>query len=104
MCKGVAGTVTVFAWAALVVFTIATAALLTLLGRALFHALDRVDRARDEVWTMGKTLDTISARLERIEVHLGEGDHRMEDFRDELRATMRRDLREIVDRETARPR
>jgi hypothetical protein len=93
----VAATVTVFAWSALLVFTATTAALLVLLGRALFHALDRVDRARDEVWTMGKTLDSISARLERIEVHLGEGDHRMEGFRDELRATMRRDLREIVD-------
>jgi hypothetical protein len=89
--------VTVFAWSALLVFTVTTAALMVLLGRALFHALDRVDRARDEVWTMGKTLDSISARLERIEVHLGEGDSRMDGFRDELRATMRRDLREIVD-------
>jgi hypothetical protein len=89
--------VTVFAWSALLVFTVTTAALLVLLGRALFHALDRVDRARDEVWTMGKTLDSISLRLERIETHLGEGDHRLDGFRDELRATMRRDLREIVD-------
>jgi hypothetical protein len=96
---------TVFAWAALVVFTAATAALLVLLGRALFHALDRVDRAREDVWTMAKTLDSISLRLERIEVHLGEGDNRMEGFRDELRSTMRRDLREIVDRDAAsRPR
>ena len=88
---------TVFAWSALLVFTATTAALLVLLGRALFHALDRVDRARDDVWTMAKTLDSISARLERIEVHLGAGDQRMEGFRDELRATMRRDMREIVD-------
>lgn len=89
--------VTVFAWSALLVFTVTTAALLVLLGRALFHALDRVDRARDDVWTMAKTLDSISARLERIEVHLGDGDQRMEGFRDELRSTMRRDLREIVE-------
>jgi biopolymer transport protein ExbB/TolQ len=93
----VAATVTVFAWSALLVFTVTTAALLVLLGRALFHALDRVDRARDDVWTMAKTLDSISARLERIEVHLGAGDQRMEGFRDELRSTMRRDLREIVE-------
>lgn len=92
-----AATVTVFAWSALLVFTVTTAALFVLLGRALFHALDRVDRARDDVWTMAKTLDSISARLERIEVHLGSGDQRLEGFRDELRATMRRDLREIVD-------
>jgi hypothetical protein len=46
---------------------------------------------------MGKTLDAISARLERIEVHLGEGDHRLDGFRDDLRAMMRRDLREIMD-------
>jgi hypothetical protein len=92
--------VTVFAWSALLVFTVTTAALLVLLGRALFHALDRVDRARDEVWTMGKTLEQISLRLERIEVHLGEGEQRLDGFRDELRATMRRDLREIVDGST----
>jgi hypothetical protein len=89
--------VTVFAWSALLVFTITTAALLVLLGRALFHALDRVDRARDEVWTMGKTLDSISSRLERIEVHLGEGEQRLDGFRDELRGTIRRDLRELMD-------
>jgi biopolymer transport protein ExbB/TolQ len=92
--------VTAFAWSALFVFTVTTAALLVLLGRALFHALDRVDRARDEVWTMGKTLESISLRLERIEVHLGEGEQRLEGFRDELRSTMRRDLREIVDSST----
>jgi hypothetical protein len=99
--KGVAATVTVFAWSALLVFTLTTAALLVLLGRALFHSLDRVDRAREEVWTMGKTLDAISARLERIEVHLGEGDHRLDGFRDDLRAMMRRDLREIMDGQTS---
>lgn len=88
---------TVFAWSALLVFTVTTAALLVLLGRALFHALDRVDRARDEVWTMVKTLDSISARLERIESSLGGNDQRLDGFRDELRATMRRDLREIMD-------
>ena len=53
---------TIFAWSALLVFTLATAALLVLLGKALFHALDRVDRVRDE-----------------------------------LRAALRRDMREILD-------
>src|SRR6266536_3841840 len=33
---------TVFAWSALLVFTVTTAALLALLGKALFHALDPV--------------------------------------------------------------
>ena len=93
-----------FAWSALVVFTVATAALLVLLGKALFHALDRVDRARDEVWTMGKTLDAISSRLERIEGQLGESESRLDAVRDELRSSMRRDLREILDGTTSRVR
>jgi hypothetical protein len=89
--------VTVFAWAALSVFTIATAALLLLLSKAMFHALDRVDRVRDEVWSMAKTVETIAVRLERIEARLSENDLRAEAQRDELRATMRRDMREIFD-------
>jgi hypothetical protein len=94
--KGVAR-VTVFAWSALLVFTVATAALLVLLGKALFHALDRVDRARDEVWSMAKTLELISSRLERIDAQLGGSDQRLDVLRDELRSIMRRDMREIID-------
>ena len=86
----------VFAWSALLVFTVATAALLTLLSRALFHAIDRVDRVRDEVFSMAKTVDTIAVRIERIEAALGEGDQRMGELRAELRSSMRRDMREIL--------
>jgi biopolymer transport protein ExbB/TolQ len=87
----------VFAWSALLVFTVTTALLLVLLGKALFHALDRVDRARDEVWSMGKTLESIALRLERMESQLGGSDERLDSMRDELRSTLRRDLREILD-------
>jgi hypothetical protein len=87
----------VFAWAALLVFTVATAALLVLLGRALFHALDRVDRVRDDVWSSAKTLELISTRLERIESGLGGSGQRLDEVRDELRAALRRDMREILD-------
>ena len=86
----------VFAWSALLVFTVATAALLTLLSRALFHAIDRVDRVRDEVFSMAKTVDTMAVRIERIEAALGEGDQRMGELRAELRSSMRRDMREIL--------
>jgi hypothetical protein len=89
--------VTLFAWSALLVFTVATAALLVLLGKALFHALDRVDRARDEVWSMAKTLEAMATRLERIEAGLGGSGQRLDEVRDELRAALRRDMREIVD-------
>jgi hypothetical protein len=88
--------VVVFAWSALLVFTVATAALLTLLSRALFHAIDRVDRVRDEVFSMAKTVDTMAVRIERIEAALGEGDQRMGELRAELRSSMRRDMREIL--------
>jgi hypothetical protein len=95
----------VFAWSALSVFTAATAALMVLLGRALFHALDRVDRARDDIWSMAKTLELISTRLERIESGLGGSGQRLDEVRDELRAALRRDMREILDgASTARPR
>ena len=86
----------VFAWSALLVFTVATAALLTLLSRALFHAIDRVDRVRDEVFSMAKTVDTMAVRIERIEAALGQGDQRMGELRAELRSSMRRDMREIL--------
>ena len=86
----------VFAWSALLVFTVATAALLTLLSRALFHAIDRVDRVREEVFSMAKTVDTMAVRIERIEAALGEGDQRMGELRAELRSSMRRDIREIL--------
>ena len=86
----------VFAWSALLVFTVATAALLTLLSRALFHAIDRVDRVREEVFSMAKTVDTMAVRIERIEAALGEGDQRMGELRAELRSSMRRDMREIL--------
>jgi hypothetical protein len=89
--------VLVFAWSALLVFTVATAATLVLLSRALFHSLDRVDRVREEVWSMAKTLETIAVRMERIEAGLGEGDQRMGELRADLRSTMRRDMREILD-------
>ena len=87
----------VFAWSALVVFTVATAALLVLLSRALFGSIDRVDRVRDEVWSMAKTLETIAVRMEHIEAGLGAGDQRLDELRADLRATMRRDMREILD-------
>ena len=86
-----------FAWCALVVFTVTTGALLVLLGRALFHSIDRVDRIRDEVWSMAKTLETMSVRLERIESGLGAGDQRLGELRADLRSTMRRDMREILE-------
>jgi hypothetical protein len=88
--------VVVFAWSALVVFTVATGGLLVLLSRALFHSIDRVDRVRDEVWSMAKTVETIAVRIERIEAALGEGDQRMGELRADLRSTMRRDMREIL--------
>jgi hypothetical protein len=76
-----------------------------LLGKALFHALDRVDRARDEVWSMAKTLEAISHRLELIEAGLGGSGQRLDEVRDELRAALRRDMREIMDGTvTTRPR
>lgn len=95
--------VLVFAWSALLVFTVATGALIVLLARALFHSIDRVDRARDEVWSMAKTLETISVRLEHIESGLGQGDQRMGELRADLRSTMRRDMREILDGNAGRP-
>jgi len=87
----------VFAWSALLVFTVATAALLMLLGKALFRSLDRVDGVRDEVWSMAKTLEAIVTRLEHIESGLGGSGQRMDELRDELRAGLRRDMREIMD-------
>ena len=86
-----------FAWCALAVFTGAVIALIVLLARALFHSIDRVDRIRDEVWSMAKTLENISVRMERIESGLGEGDARMGELRADLRSTMRRDMREILE-------
>jgi hypothetical protein len=86
----------VFAWSALVAFAAATVALLVLLGRALFRSIDRVDRVRDEVFSMAKTLETLAVRMERIEAGLGEGDQRLGELRADLRATMRRDMREIL--------
>jgi septal ring factor EnvC (AmiA/AmiB activator) len=89
--------VLVFAWSALLVFTLATAALLALLSRALFASIDRVDRVRDEVFSMAKTLETMAVRMERIESGLGAGDQRMDELRADLRASVRRDLREFLD-------
>jgi hypothetical protein len=89
--------VVLFAWSALLVFTVATAALLVLLSRALFASLDRVDRVRDEVFSMAKTVETLAVRMERIEAGLGQGDQRMDELRADLRSTMRRDMREILD-------
>jgi hypothetical protein len=86
-----------FAWCALVVFTVAVGALLVLLSKALFRSIDRVDRVREEVFSMAKTMETISVRMERIESGLGEGDQRMGELRADLRSTMRRDMREILD-------
>ena len=86
-----------FAWSALLVFTVATAAVLVLLSRALFASLDRVDRVRDEVFSMAKTVETLAVRMERIEAGLGQGDQRMDELRADLRSTMRRDMREILD-------
>lgn len=94
----------VFAWSALVVFMLTVGALLMLLSKALFHAIDRVDRVREEVWTMAKTLETIAVRLERIDSQLAESGQRLDAQRDELRATMRRDFREILDGSAARAR
>jgi hypothetical protein len=93
--------VVAFAWCALAVFTVAIGALVVLLARALFHSIDRVDRIRDEVWSMAKTLETISVRLEHIESGLGEGDQRMGELRADLRSTMRRDMREILESPSA---
>jgi hypothetical protein len=89
--------VVAFAWTALAVFTIATGALVGLLARALFRAIDRVDRVRDEVFSMAKTLETMSVRLERMEAGLGDGDQRLGELRADLRATMRREMRELHD-------
>lgn len=90
-----------FAWCALVVFTVAIGALVVLLARALFRSIDRVDRIRDEVWSMSKSLETISVRLEHIESGLGQGDQRLGELRADLRSTMRRDMREILDSPSA---
>jgi hypothetical protein len=95
-------TLVVFAWAALVVLTVLTGSLLVLLARALFRSIDRVDRIRDEVWSMAKTLETISVRMERIESGLGEGDQRMGELRADLRSSVRRDIREMLDNGTTR--
>jgi hypothetical protein len=95
--------VVAFAWCALAVFTVGVGALLVLLGRALFHSIDRVDRVRDEVWSMAKTVETMAVRLERIESGLGEGDQRLGELRADLRSTMRRDMREIFESPTTRP-
>ena len=92
-----------FAWCALAVFTVAVGASLVLLGRALFRAIDRVDRVRDEVFSMAKTVETMSVRLEHIESGLGEGDQRMGELRADLRSTMRRDMREILEGPNTRP-
>jgi hypothetical protein len=89
--------VVMFAWSALLVFTVATAAILVLLSRALFASIDRVDRVRDEVFSMAKTVETLAVRMERIEAGLGQGDQRMDELRADLRSTMRRDMREILD-------
>ncbi len=91
-----------FAWCALGVFAVATGALIVLLARALIHSIDRVDRVRDEVWMMAKTVELISVRLERIESGLGEGDQRLGELRADLRSTMRRDMREILDSTSSR--
>lgn len=94
----------VFAWSALGVITVLTGTLVVLLARALFHSIDRVDRVRDEVWSMAKTLETISVRVERIEAGLGEGDQRLGELRADLRSTMRRDMREILEGPAGRSR
>lgn len=94
----------VFAWSALGVLTVLTSTLVVLLARALFHSIDRVDRVRDEVWSMAKTLETIAVRVERIEAGLGEGDQRLGELRADLRSTMRRDMREILEGPTGRSR
>jgi hypothetical protein len=93
--------VVAFAWCALAVFTAAVTALEVLLGRALFRAIDRVDRVRDEVFSMAKTVETMAVRLERIESGLGEEDARLGELRADLRSSVRRDIREIL--ETGRP-
>jgi hypothetical protein len=90
-----------FAWCALAVFTVAVTALVVLLSRALFRAIDRVDRVRDEVFSMAKTVETMAVRLERIESGLGEGDARLGELRADLRSSVRRDIREAL--ETGRP-
>ena len=90
-----------FAWCALAVFTVAVTALVVLLARALFRAIDRVDRLREDLFTMAKTVETMAVRVERIEAGLGEGDARLGELRADLRSTMRRDMREIL--ETGRP-
>jgi len=46
---------------------------------------------------MSKTLETISVRLEHIEAGLGQGDQRFGELRADLRSSMRRDMREILD-------
>jgi uncharacterized protein with von Willebrand factor type A (vWA) domain len=92
-----------FAWCALAVFTVAVGASLVLLSRALFRSIDRVDRVRDEVYSMAKTLETMSVRLEQIQSGLGEGDQRMGELRADLRSTMRRDMREILEGPNGRP-
>ena len=93
-----------FAWCALAVFTVAVIALVVLLARALFRAIDRVDRIREELFTMAKTVETMAVRVERIESGLGEGDQRLGELRADLRSTMRRDMREILEGPAGRPR
>jgi hypothetical protein len=92
-----------FAWCALAVFTVAVTALVVLLARALFRAIDRVDRVREELFTMAKTVETTAVRVERIEAGLGEGDARLGELRADLRSTMRRDMREILETGRASP-
>jgi hypothetical protein len=93
--------VVAFAWCALAVFTGGLAALVVLLARALFRAIDRVDRVRDEVFSMAKTIEIMGVRLERIESGLGEGDARMGELRADLRSSVRRDIREMLDNGTS---
>ena len=52
---------------------------------------------------MAKTVETMSVRLEHIESGLGEGDQRMGELRADLRSTMRRDMREILEGPSSRP-
>ena len=59
------------------------------------------DLIRDELYTMAKTVETMAVRVERIESGVGEGDARLGELRADLRSTMRRDMREIL--ETGRP-
>jgi hypothetical protein len=92
--------VVAFAWCALVVFTVAAFALVVLLARALVRSIDRVDSLRDELVSRAKTVETMAVRMERIESGLGEGDQRLGELRADLRSTMRRDMREILEGNT----